>query len=91
MYEDALEYWRQEFTKSMDLEKFNKGYLYNIKHMYGKVGNMTDYSAYSCYKIIMDNVGPGEHHGCPFRHWDADILKQKLSDQGVTLESKFKI
>lgn len=88
-YEDAIEFWRQEFTKTMDTEKFNKSYLYGVKHLYGKAGNMTDYSPYSCYKIIMENVGPGEHHGCPFKHWDAPILKQKLIERGVSAESKY--
>nr|CAH7752526.1 unnamed protein product [Callosobruchus chinensis] len=85
-YEDAMEFWRQEFTKKMDLDKFEKQYTYNIKHSYGKVGNMTNYSPYSCVKIITDSIGPGEHHGCPFKHWDATVVKQKLVEHGVGAE-----
>ncbi|CAH0548532.1 unnamed protein product [Brassicogethes aeneus] len=87
IYENAMEFWRQEFTKAMDQDKFDKSYLYNFKHQFGKVGNMTNYSPYSCMKIIMNNVGPGEHHGCPFKHWDPSILKTKLNDYGVNSEA----
>ncbi|XP_060530565.1 DNA primase large subunit [Cylas formicarius] len=86
LYEQAVEFWRQEFTKIMDSTKFDKSYLYNINHQYGKVGNMTNYSPFSCIKIIMNNVGPGEHHGCPFKHWDASVLRQKLNEYGVPSE-----
>nr|XP_023014675.1 DNA primase large subunit-like [Leptinotarsa decemlineata] len=86
LYEDAMEYWRQEFTKKIDNEKFDKEYSYLIRHMYGKAGGMTDYSPYSCMKIIMGSVGTGEHHGCPFKHWDSSILKQKIVEQGISSE-----
>ncbi|CAH2001261.1 unnamed protein product [Acanthoscelides obtectus] len=85
-YEDAMDFWRQEFTKKLDSDKFEKQYAYNIKHTYGKVGNMTNYSPYSCVKIITDSVGPGEHHGCPFKHWDASVVKQKLVEHGIGAE-----
>ncbi|KAJ3653921.1 hypothetical protein Zmor_013146 [Zophobas morio] len=32
LYEDAVRFWRDEFTKKMDSGKFEKSYLYNIKH-----------------------------------------------------------
>lgn len=70
----------------MDGDNFDKRYLYNIQHSYGKVGRMLNYSAYSCLKIIMGNVGPGESHGCPFKHWDASVLKQKFSEYGLSDE-----
>ena len=31
----------------------------------------------------MDNVGPGESHGCPYRHYDADVLKASLVKSGI--------
>lgn len=86
MYEDAMEFWRQEFTKSMDVNKFDKQYAYAIRYNYGKAGKMTDFSPYSCYKIITENVGPGEHHGCPFKHWDVTVLKQRLVERGFSTE-----
>ena len=34
----------------------------------------------SCLKIIMGNPpGPGDHHGCPYRHFDTDHLSSLLS------------
>lgn len=82
--EDALTFWRTEFTKKMDGEKFEKNYSYELKHQYGKVGSMINYSAFSCIKIISQNVGSGEHHGCPFRHFDPALLRQKLHEYGVS-------
>ncbi|XP_030756767.1 DNA primase large subunit-like [Sitophilus oryzae] len=86
LYESANEFWRREFTKAMDSDKFEKKYSYNFKHQYGLVGNRVDYSPYSCIKIIMSNVGPGETHGCPFKHWDNAYLKSKLNEYGVDQE-----
>ncbi|XP_020623549.1 DNA primase large subunit-like [Orbicella faveolata] len=78
--EEALIFWRAEFTKLMDVDKFDKQYAYNIRHNYGKEGKRADYTPYSCMKIIMSNApGPGDHHGCPFRHTDADLLRQRLA------------
>ncbi|CAH3160276.1 unnamed protein product [Porites lobata] len=78
--EEALIFWRSEFTKLMDVDKFDKQYAYNIRHSYGKEGKRQDYTPYSCMKIIMSNPpGPGDHHGCPFRHTDADLLRQRLA------------
>ncbi|ERL85044.1 DNA primase large subunit [Dendroctonus ponderosae] len=85
-YEQFIEFWRQEFTKVMDGEKFNKEHLYNFNHQFGKVGKMTDYSPYSCMKIIMGNVGPGESHGCPFKHSEPAVLKSKLNEYGVSTD-----
>lgn len=89
-YEQFIEFWRQEFTKVMDGEKFNKEYLYNFNHQFGKVGKMTDYAPYSCMKIIMGNVGPGESHGCPFKHSEPAILKSKLNEYGVSTDGKIR-
>ncbi|XP_015757797.1 PREDICTED: DNA primase large subunit-like isoform X2 [Acropora digitifera] len=85
--EEALIFWRSEFTKVMDVDKFDKQYSYNIRHSYGKEGKRQDYTPYSCMKIIMTNPpGPGDHHGCPFRHTDADLLRQRLAAYRVPKE-----
>lgn len=81
-----MQFWREEFTKIIDGNDFEKRYAYSINHAYGKVGRMQSYSGYSCIKIITENVGPGEHNGCPFKHWDASFLKQKLFEYGVNSE-----
>ena len=73
--EESLEFWRKKFTEKITLEKFNKGYKYNIEHSYGKAGKMADYSPWSCTKITkMPKPAFGEHHGCPFRHSDKSEL-----------------
>eukprot|EP00039_Didymoeca_costata_P020020 m.339743 g.339743 ORF g.339743 m.339743 type:complete len:526 (-) comp18947_c0_seq1:193-1770(-) len=77
--EDALLFWRTEFSKKMGVDKFDKQYAYNIRHNYGKEGKRTDYTPYSCMKIIMSNPpNQGDSHGCPFRHFDMDSLKLRL-------------
>ncbi|KAL5457207.1 hypothetical protein EMCRGX_G034452 [Ephydatia muelleri] len=82
--EEALAFWRREFTKKVDLEKFEKQYAYNIRHSYGKEGKRADYTPYSCMKILTSNSpGPGDHHGCPFRHWDEEHVRQMLTSHGL--------
>ncbi|XP_035665558.1 DNA primase large subunit-like [Branchiostoma floridae] len=82
--EDALRFWRSEFTKMMDGDKFDKSYSYNIRHNYGKEGKRTDYTPYSCMKVIMTNApAVGDHHGCPFRHTDPELLNQRLQGYRV--------
>ncbi|XP_075720260.1 DNA primase large subunit isoform X1 [Rhinoderma darwinii] len=78
--EQALQFWKLEFTKGkVDSEKFDKTYSYSIRHNYGKEGKRTDYTPYSCMKIILSNPpSQGDYHGCPFRHSDPELLKQKL-------------
>lgn len=51
--------------------------------MYGKEGKRADYTPYSCMKVINSSVGPGDHHGCPFKHSDATPLRVKLVDAGI--------
>ncbi|XP_002739991.1 DNA primase large subunit-like [Saccoglossus kowalevskii] len=85
MLEDALRFWRAEFSKKIDPDKFDKSYSYNIRHNYGKEGKRADYTPYSCMKIIMTNPpANGDFHGCPFRHSDAGLLRQRLASYGVS-------
>ncbi|XP_072026897.1 DNA primase large subunit-like [Amphiura filiformis] len=83
--EQAMRYWRAEFTKLIDVDKFEKQYAYNIRHNYGQEGKRTNYTPYSCMKIIMTNApAAGDYHGCPFRHNDAHLLKQRLASYKVS-------
>ncbi|XP_053188936.1 DNA primase large subunit [Scomber japonicus] len=78
--EQAMQFWRSEFVKGkVDADKFDKAYAYSIRHMFGKEGKRADYTPYSCMKVILSNApSQGDHHGCPFRHSDPELLKQKL-------------
>uniref|UniRef100_A0A665X786 DNA primase large subunit n=1 Tax=Echeneis naucrates TaxID=173247 RepID=A0A665X786_ECHNA len=78
--EQALQFWKSEFIRGkVDADKFDKAYAYSIRHMFGKEGKRTDYTPYSCMKVILSNPpSQGDHHGCPFRHSDPELLKQKL-------------
>lgn len=90
--DEAMLFWRSEFTKKMDLDKFEKGYAYNVRHSYGKEGKRADYTPYSCMKIITTNQpGPGDFHGCPFKHSDLDMLKRRLQNYKIPTDSTSEI
>jgi len=86
--EDAMKFWRGEFTKSAncDVDKFEKEYSYGIRYNYGKEGKKKNWQPYDCMKIIMENVGPGESHGCPFRHHESRSLRQRVEAYGLKKE-----
>ncbi|XP_050806763.1 DNA primase large subunit isoform X2 [Gopherus flavomarginatus] len=83
--EQALQFWKSEFIKGkVDADKFDKGYAYSIRHNYGKEGKRTDYTPFSCMKIILSNPpSQGDYHGCPFRYSDPELLKQKLQSYKI--------
>lgn len=87
--EECLIFWRTSFSKITD-DTFNKEYRYNVRHVYGDVGGDANrrgggYSPFSCQKILTENPpGPGEAHGCPYRHFDMDNLTGLLQGMGVT-------
>jgi len=80
---DALEFWRLSFSRRTPPDKFNKTYAYNIRHNYGKEGKRTDYTPYGCVKIIHSQPTSGDHHGCPFRHFDETKLAHTLREKKV--------
>ncbi|ORX73408.1 hypothetical protein BCR32DRAFT_297191 [Anaeromyces robustus] len=81
--DESLKFWRKMFNKMTD-DQFQKGYAYNIRHSYGKEGKRTNYSPYSCSKIIMGNApSTGDHHGCPFRHASLDTLTKMLRKSNI--------
>ncbi|MEE6476557.1 hypothetical protein FKM82_011124 [Ascaphus truei] len=78
----VLNDFRAKLSKAL---AFDKVYAYSIRHNYGKEGKRTDYTPYSCMKIIMSNPpSQGDYHGCPFRHSDPELLKQKLQSFKVS-------
>jgi len=82
--EDAVRFWRTEFTKSMPADKFDKQYAYGVRYNYGKEGKRTDYTPYSCMKIITSAPSTGDHHGCPFRHFEKEQFTTTLRKNGVS-------
>jgi len=80
---DALAFWQKMFARKIPGDKFHKTYAYSIRHNYGKEGKRTDYTPYSCAKIINENPGPGEYHGCPFRQYSESKMRQKLTEKKV--------
>lgn len=84
-YKDAMRFFEHEFTKSMSKEWYKKKYEYYFKHYYGKIGGMIDYKPYSCTFIQSMTPRPDQHHGCPFKHWDIDVLINKFKMDGLHL------
>lgn len=81
--EDSLRFWREEFTKIMELDKFEKSYAYNIRYNYGKEGARTNWTPYSCMKVITTQPNSSDICGCPFKVWDTIEMKSKLSGFGL--------
>ena len=92
--EESLVFFQRQFFKMMSPEQFQKQYAYNVRHMYGKEGKRASYTPYNCQKIILGNPPQGgDHHGCPFRHYDEEHLSSvlgnlSLSDKNAILELK---
>ncbi|TVY18277.1 putative DNA primase large subunit [Lachnellula arida] len=86
--EECLVFWRSSFSKITD-DTFNKEYRYNVRHVYGDVGGDSNrrgggYNPFSCQKILTEHPpGPGEAHGCPYRHFSVDNLTALLQNVGV--------
>ncbi|KYK57074.1 DNA primase large subunit [Drechmeria coniospora] len=87
--EECLLFWRNSFHKVTD-DTFNKEYRYNIRHSYGDVGGDSNrrgggYSPFSCQKILTEHPpGPGEAHGCPYRHFNMENLTSLMQSMAVT-------
>ena len=87
--EESLMFWRSGFNKITD-DTFNKEYRYNVRHAYGDVGGDSNrrgggYSPFSCQKILTEHPpGPGEAHGCPYRHFNLENLTALVQSMGVS-------
>ncbi len=82
--EDSIRFFRQEFTQAhIDGDKFDKEYVYGIRYNYGREGRKTNWAPWDCMRAIMGSVGPGENHGCPYRHHDPDSLRAMLAATGL--------
>jgi len=81
--EDSLRFWREEFTKTIEPDKFDKSYAYGVRYNYGKEGSRTNWSPYSCMKVITTAVGAQDVCGCPFKLWDPVDMRTKLIGYGL--------
>ncbi|KAG5868126.1 hypothetical protein JTB14_004593 [Gonioctena quinquepunctata] len=82
-YDDAMEFWKNEFTQDMSTELYLRKYLYLFKHQYGMVGGRIQYKPFTCKRIQNYSPGPGHYHGCPFKHWNKENLMERLQDDGL--------
>jgi len=58
--------------------QFDKQYAYNVRYNYGKEGKRTDYTPYSCIKIITSNPpATGDYHGILTAHDGLALLHTK--------------
>ena len=86
--DECLTFWRASFKLITD-DTYNKEYRYNVRHAYGDVGGDSNrrgrgYAPFSCQKILTEHPpGPGEAHGCPYRHFGIDNLTSLLQATGV--------
>lgn len=68
--DDALEFWRREFTKKMNADDFETEYGYRLRHAFGEEGSRKEYNGWTCRTIIKKKLpGKGEYHGCPFKYF----------------------
>ncbi|EGG16732.1 DNA polymerase alpha primase subunit [Cavenderia fasciculata] len=83
VYEDAIVYWKQMFSKKVSGADFDKDYSYTFRHTYGLEGKATSYSPYACLKIQQKIPNAIEQvHGCPYM-WESDKLQQKLQSLNI--------
>ena len=88
--QDAVVFFKKEFTKKMDEKTFVKEFQYQFRHMYGLVGSKKNYGLPNCAKIVDNCIeGPLEFHGCMVAMTDIEDLGNKLSDWGISSERKF--
>lgn len=83
-FDSAVDFWKEEFLKKMPLTQFNQEHLYNIKYIYGLVGQKANYQTYSCSSVINSRVSYGQYHGCPYKNMTPSILNLKLKNLGVS-------
>jgi len=79
-FDESMRWWRQELTKDseVDVTSFEKNYVYDIEHSYGKKGHFQGQNAFGCPKIIgFPAEAAGQCHGCVFK-LEMSALKQQL-------------
>lgn len=88
-YDSQVDFFKEEFLKTMDICTFENSYLYYIQHIYGKVGRRIEYKSFTCKPIIQSKVGFGEYHGCPYKNMTEETLRINLKKMGIEDEGNF--
>lgn len=89
--DEALTHFRRYYTLKYPEEIYAKRHEYLFKHVYQLVGFHNQYSPSVCDEIINSTVGPRNNHGCPFKHFDGEKLRQTLRNEGVNFSGCFVI
>jgi len=79
-FDESVRWWRQELTKdsTITVTDYEKNYLYDLEHSYGKKGHFQGSHCFGCPKIIgFEAEGAGKVHGCPFK-MEMPAIKQML-------------
>jgi len=79
-FDESLRWWRQEVTKDPEIDSttFEKNYMYDVEHAYGKKGHFQGQNSFGCPKIIgFPHEAAGQVHGCFFK-LDLPVIKQQL-------------
>lgn len=82
----AVRLFTLELNRTEKGRKQVKEYTYLIEHMYGLQGKKTDYTPWSCQKIIGKAIPQGNDvYGCPYRYFSDQALGKLLRDKkGLT-------
>lgn len=78
--DESVRWWRQELTRdpTIDVTSFEKNYMYDLEHAYGKKGHFQGAHCYGCPKIIgFPAEAAGQAHGCVFK-LDMPAIKSHL-------------
>lgn len=80
---ETIDYFRKHFLVNAD--KFNREYIYSLRHNYGLEGKRANYTSYTCLKLV-GLVSEPNSFGCPFvknaefvkKHSDIEDLGQDV-------------
>lgn len=79
--DESYKWWKQELCRDPEIDAtvFEKNYVYDVEHTYGKKGHLQGQNGFGCPKIIGAPLeAAGQTHGCPFKSLDLPSLKQQL-------------
>lgn len=84
--DQMIEFWKDEYTKIMSEDEFNKKYLYTIKYIYGLVGCKPKFFCYSCNTIVKDEKYKDYkiNCGCTFAHRNFTNVKNLLMENNLS-------